>query len=224
MTHSKKVCKILKEIRQQIADKNDIALIISECHFQGECKGTCPKCEVEVRFLENELNKRRQLGKAVAIAGISLGMMGNINCFAQQVDTVNSVANDTILTEQKEFDTSPCSKDVLRGFVEKMPEPVGGFEAMYKFLQNNLIYPAEAKEKKIEGKVFVEFIIEKDGSVTHVKILKSVDPELDEEAVRIVKMMPKWIPGEQMGKPIRTCYQIPIRFTLQDEKKNKKTR
>ena len=77
MTHGKRTCKILKEIRQQIADKNDIEYVTSECHFQGECQGTCPKCEAEVQFLENELSKRRQLGKAVAVAGIatvSLGM------------------------------------------------------------------------------------------------------------------------------------------------------
>jgi len=76
MSHGKKVCKILKEIRHQIAEKNDISLLISECHFHGECKGTCPKCEAEVSYLEKELNKRRQLGKAVAVAGISLGVAG----------------------------------------------------------------------------------------------------------------------------------------------------
>ena len=74
MTHGKQTCKILKEIRQQIADKNEIEYVTSECHFQGECQGTCPKCEEEVRYLENELNRRRQLGKAVAVAGISLGI------------------------------------------------------------------------------------------------------------------------------------------------------
>ena len=76
MTLGKKTCKILKEIRQQIADRNDIEYITSECHFQGECKGTCPKCEAELQYLENELSKRRQLGKAVAVAGISLGLLG----------------------------------------------------------------------------------------------------------------------------------------------------
>jgi len=75
MTHGKRTCKILKEIRQQIADKNDIEYVTSECHFRGECEGTCPKCEEELQCLENELNKRRQLGKAVAIAGISLGIV-----------------------------------------------------------------------------------------------------------------------------------------------------
>jgi len=76
MTCGKKTCKILKEIRQQIAEKNDIEYITSECHFQGECKGTCPKCEAELRYLENELHKRQQLGKVVTIAGIALGVVG----------------------------------------------------------------------------------------------------------------------------------------------------
>ena len=76
MTRGKKTCKILKEIRQQIAEKNEIEYITSECSFQGECLGTCPKCEAEVRYLENELHKRQQLGKVVTIAGISLGVAG----------------------------------------------------------------------------------------------------------------------------------------------------
>ena len=70
MTRGKRTCKILKEIRQQIAEKNNIEYITSECHFQGECKGTCPKCESEVRYLENELNKRRQLGKEIGRAHV----------------------------------------------------------------------------------------------------------------------------------------------------------
>lgn len=67
----KSKCKILKQIRQQIATENDIEFITSECKFQGECSGTCPKCEAEVRYLEQELQKRRQAGKAVAVAGIA---------------------------------------------------------------------------------------------------------------------------------------------------------
>ena len=76
MTHGKKVCKILKEIRKEIADKNEIEYITSECHYHGECKGTCPKCESEIKYLENELQKRKQLGKVATIAGISLGIAG----------------------------------------------------------------------------------------------------------------------------------------------------
>ena len=74
MNKGKKICETLKEIRQQIADKNEIEYAPSECHFQGECKGTCPKCESEVRYLEKELYRRSKLKKAVSIAGISLGV------------------------------------------------------------------------------------------------------------------------------------------------------
>lgn len=71
----KSKCKILKQIRQQIAENNDIEFITSECKFQGECSGTCPKCEAEVRYLEQELQKRRQAGKAVAVAGIAAALI-----------------------------------------------------------------------------------------------------------------------------------------------------
>jgi len=74
MTYGRKVCNTLKEIRQQIAAQNEIEYTTSECPVEEECSGTCPKCESEVKYLENELNKRRLLGKAVAVAGISLGI------------------------------------------------------------------------------------------------------------------------------------------------------
>ena len=74
MTRGRKVCNVLREIRRQIADRNDIEYTTSECPVVEECSGTCPKCESEVKYLENELHKQRLLGKAVAIAGISLGI------------------------------------------------------------------------------------------------------------------------------------------------------
>lgn len=74
MSKGKEICGVLKEIRQQVANENDIAFETSECQFEGECKGTCPKCEAEVRYLENEISKRKQLGKVAAIAGISMGV------------------------------------------------------------------------------------------------------------------------------------------------------
>ena len=73
MARGKQTCKILKEIRKQIAAENDIKLVIEECTFQGDCKGTCPKCEAEVRYLERELEKRQRLGKAAIFAGMTLG-------------------------------------------------------------------------------------------------------------------------------------------------------
>ena len=73
--NGKSKCKILKDIRKQIARENDIALVISECQYQGDCSGTCPKCEAEVRYLEQELRKRQQAGKAIAVAGIAAALM-----------------------------------------------------------------------------------------------------------------------------------------------------
>ena len=75
MAKGKQTCKILKEIRKQIAAENDIHLVIEECSYQGDCKGTCPKCEAEVRYLERELEKRQRMGKAAVIAGMAVGTM-----------------------------------------------------------------------------------------------------------------------------------------------------
>ena len=75
MKRGKQTCKILKEIRKQIAEENDIELVVSECTYQGDCLGTCPKCEAEVRYLERELEKRQRMGKAAVFAGMSLGTL-----------------------------------------------------------------------------------------------------------------------------------------------------
>jgi len=101
-----------------------------------------------------------------------------------------------------------------RRFVEVLPEPIGGMEFMNKYLQENMTYPPEAREKKITGQVFLEFVVEKDGSISNVKVIKSVHPLLDAEAVRAIKQLPKWKPGMQNGKPVRTYFSIPVRFTI----------
>lgn len=100
-------------------------------------------------------------------------------------------------------------------FVEEMPAFPGGMEAMYTYLRREIKYPQVAIDRKIEGTVLVEFVIEKDGRVTNVKPLVSLSPECDAEAVRVVEKMPKWKPGINLGKPVRCYYNIPIRFVLQ---------
>lgn len=99
-------------------------------------------------------------------------------------------------------------------FTDEMPQYVGGMEAMYDYLRQELKYPEKARNNGIQGTVLLEFIIEKDGSVTNIKPLVSLNPECDAEAIRVVKNMPKWKPGKQMGKPVRCYYNIPIRFSL----------
>ena len=97
---------------------------------------------------------------------------------------------------------------------EQMPEFPGGATAMEHFISDNLTYPDEARAKKIQGKVYIQFVVEKDGSVSHVKIRRGVHPLLDEEAIRVIKMMPAWKPGSMRGKIVRVRHTIPIVFAL----------
>lgn len=99
--------------------------------------------------------------------------------------------------------------------VESMPEYVGGMNKLYAFLNNNIKYPVMAKESGIQGKVYITFVVEKDGNITDVRILRGIGGGCDEEAVRVVSSMPRWTPGKQRGKPVRVQYNLPVRFTLQ---------
>ena len=98
--------------------------------------------------------------------------------------------------------------------VEKMPQYPGGMVALFEFLEKNLKYPADAQKQKVEGRVIVSFIVETDGSISDINIVRKVFPSLDEEAVRLLGMMPRWSPGLQNGKPVRVKYAIPITYSL----------
>ncbi|MCI7561191.1 MAG: TonB family protein [Bacteroidales bacterium] len=99
--------------------------------------------------------------------------------------------------------------------VEQMPSFPGGPSALMAYLSSHVKYPAVAEENGIQGRVTVQFVVEKDGSVTDVKTMKSVDPSLDREAERVVRSMPKWIPGKQNGSAVRVKYFVPVVFRLQ---------
>ena len=86
--------------------------------------------------------------------------------------------------------------------------------AIQSFIGANIIYPIEARQKLIQGKVYVSFIVEKDGQVSHVKLLRGVDPTLNNEAIRVIKSLPDFTPGMQKGKPVRVCFNVPINFRL----------
>ena len=100
---------------------------------------------------------------------------------------------------------------------ETMPYFPGGNVLMLKYLADNIKYPASAVKAKKQGRVIVGFIVQKDGSITHAKIARSIDPELDAEALRVVKGMPKWTPGTQLGKPVSVKYTLPVKFSLQKD-------
>jgi len=99
--------------------------------------------------------------------------------------------------------------------VEQMPSFPGGDAELMKYLNEHMKYPVVAEENGIQGRVICTFVVERDGSITDVKVVKSVDPSLDKEAVRVLKSMPKWIPGRQNGSPVRVKYTVPVTFRLQ---------
>jgi len=99
--------------------------------------------------------------------------------------------------------------------VEKMPAFPGGDEARMRFLQENIIYPAEARTKGYQGTVYVTFVVDPDGQITDVRVLKGVHESIDAEAVRVVSMMPNWEPGIVKDEPVRVQFTMPISFTLQ---------
>jgi TonB family protein len=101
--------------------------------------------------------------------------------------------------------------------VEHEPGFPGGINAFYNFLQHNLHYPEKAKRKNIQGKVFISFVVEKDGSLTNLKISKGVSEDLDAEALRVIQASPNWNPGTQNGRPVRVAYTLPLSFSLQTE-------
>ena len=217
MAKGKQTCKILKEIRKQIAAENDIKLVIEECTYQGDCKGTCPKCEAEVRYLERELEKRQRMGKAAVVAGLSVGLLGASQvALAQQpdplrLDTTEVVLEGCVVPEMGEVGNP--EHDVYQ-IVEQMPEFPNGQEALMLYIAKQVKYPAEAKKAGAQGRVFIGFIVEPDGSLSDFKVLRGIGYGCDEEALRVVKSMPKWQPGMHRGKAVRVQYLVPVNFKL----------
>lgn len=264
MKKGKQTCRILKDIRRQIAEANDIEFITSECQYQGDCLGTCPKCESEVRYLEQQLERKRIAGKAITVLGISAGlvamspmtscssspnkgakqevvsddlensnmMLGDIPITVKDsvpeevpetlaieglipIDTTTKanhrvpveVINGEIITIEDEQSSANDTLDVA----EVMPEFPGGKTALMHFLAENIKYP----ETRVQGRVIVQFVVDKEGNILHPYIVRGVDTALDNEALRVVNLMPKWKPGElKDGTKVAVRFTIPVAFRL----------
>ena len=116
---------------------------------------------------------------------------------------------------QKQNSRNSEAKHVYSDVVEEQPQYPGGVNGLMSYLNKNVKYPKEAAENGIQGRVVVAFTVERDGSVSEPTVVKSVDPSLDMEAVRVVSGMPKWTPGKQNGQPVRCKITIPVQFSLQ---------
>ncbi|HOZ29596.1 MAG TPA: energy transducer TonB [Bacteroidales bacterium] len=131
----------------------------------------------------------------------------------------NSDANENTKTninivQSFEVEVEEEVEPIAFAVVEDKPLFPGGDAALMKFIADNTKYPEIAKENGIQGRVFIQFVIDKNGNVTKVQVAKGVDPYLDEEALRVVKMLPNWTPGKQRGKPVPVTFVVPINFKL----------
>ena len=150
----------------------------------------------------------------------------------QEVEVLN-VVEDNVETESIEVNTEETETEVVIAapveapveeeeeevvfvVVESMPEFPGGQQALFKYLSENVKYPVIAQENGIQGRVICQFVVNRDGSIVDVEVVRSGgDPSLDKEAIRVIKSMPKWKPGKQRGKAVRVKYTVPVNFKLQ---------
>lgn len=168
------------------------------------------------------MNKKKSNGAAhikyalFTLPAFALLVAGNISCSqdaSEKTDAKEEVATPVSPDATETPAESPAEEKAL-DVVEQMPEYPGGIQELMTFLQENIKYPKSAQERKVEGRVIVQFVVEKDGTPTEFNVVRSIDPDLDEEALRVMKAMPKWKPGMQKGQPVRVKYTIPVSFKL----------
>jgi len=179
--------------------------------------------QIKKRFtmISKKQSNRNKLLKTIIALPAAVLLIYLFSFYFNEEATAGSAQN----TPGPEFtNTIPQGQDdVVYTVVEQMPEYPGGEEARIKFMSENMSYPAEARKNGIQGKVFVTFIVEKNGEVSHVKTLRGIGGGCDEEAVRVISMMPDWKPGKQGGKPVRVQFNLPVQFKLDDKKKDHKS-
>lgn len=152
--------------------------------------------------------KKLILTKTVLVACCSACLFATASCSTEEDPTV-------AVQEQEKATVRQTDSSKAYVFVEQMPEFKGGNEALLAFLGNNVKYPEVAQEAEVEGLTVVKFTVEKNGSVTNIQTVKSLSPETDQEAARVVKMTSgNWAPGKQNGETVRVEYTLPVRFAL----------
>ena len=166
------------------------------------------------------MNKKKSNGAGhikyalFVLPAFALLVAGNISC-SQGASEKQDAKEETVAPDSVAAPTDGVAKDEVFMVAEQMPEFPGGMKELLKFLQNNLKYPENAMKNNVQGRVIVQFVVEKDGTLTEFKVARSVDPDLDAEALRVLQTMPKWKPGMQRGKIVRVKFTVPVSFKLQ---------
>lgn len=211
--NGKNVCAYLKSVRQKVAEANGIDMEFPPCHYEGDCKGTCPRCEAEVAQLERELSKRQQLSKRVAILGIAAGLtFAALPATAQNdVTTAPPPASDWAVDEFYIEGELPDLEEYAPYERAQFP---GGQEKLNQYLAENINYPST--ERHWNGTIWIMFVIEKDGSISDVRILSGGPQEFENEVVTTINNIPKWVPAKKDGEIVRSVMTLPITFDIDE--------
>lgn len=224
MARGKNTCRILKDIRRQIAEANDIEFVTSECRYQGDCLGTCPKCEAEVRYLEQQLRARSLAGKAVALAGISAGLIFMPSCSSSASDSSNNDYDENYVVDVSEDDNIDFGETIegdveipipgevtlvidrdeywVSDSAEIKPKYPGGLDALEHFINERY-----SKDNVATGScIYIYFTIDQYGKV--VDISSTGYKSLEQQLIRIAKQFPDFTPAEKDGK------QVPIGVSI----------
>lgn len=190
----------VKKREEPILDKVEVEKVKSSVKFVPPVI----KKDDEVKP-EDELKSQEELSKTNTAIG-AFDVKGN-----------DEAAGEVLKAKEVIAQPEPPKEEETKVFevVEQMPSFPGGAGALMQYLGSNIKYPVVAEENGVQGRVVCTFVVEKDGSITDVRVVKSVDPSLDKEAVRVVKGMPRWIPGKQNGAAVRVKYTVPVTFRLQ---------
>ncbi len=207
--NGKHICNALRQVRLDIARANGINYAPRECHHEGDCAGICPACESEMRYLEREIARRRNLGRAAVVAGVSMSLSSLSAMAAQAPPSVPMMSSDNHASQL--CDTTE-RYEVFGQISESAPQFPGGEAALMRYLGTNIKYPPELAGTCFQGRVVVTFLIDKTGRVAEVKVLRSIHELLDREVVRVCESLPMFEPARRDGEPIDFWYTLPISF------------
>lgn len=195
----------LKELEDQVQEKD----IIRE-----EAAPPPPKLKSTIQFTAPEIVDAKEIKEGEEIK--SQGELGEskVQISVATVEGTDDTHGVDIADLEQHKVIAEEKKEKVYNVVEQEPAFPGGEEALMKFLHDHIVYPPMAMNSGIKGRVSLRFVVTKTGEISDVKVLRGVDPSLDEEAVRVIKLMPKWIPGKQNGKAVDVYFSLPVSFVL----------
>ena len=213
VTTSVELSELAKQKKKAVVEKRTV--------IKQEKKEVVKQVKSSIKFTAPVIKKDNEVKKEI----VSQEDLNNTKTAIGAFDVKGNSDQGTVLKAEQEIaqpaapaPTNTVSAEVenkVFDVVEQMPSFPGGNSALMAYLNSNVKYPVVAQENGVQGRVVISFVVERDGSITDVQVVKSVDPSLDREAARVVRSMPRWNPGKQNGQAVRVKYDVPVSFRLQ---------